>query len=110
MKAKSRAKPDTRARSSIFVESAKKARQDGKPIPTEDPTNILGSRKKIEVSSITKEGVTNTQNKTQITKKRLRFSLSLIILPMIAEQLIETRKSACPRKVQSWPTPPGICS
>jgi hypothetical protein len=71
------------------VESAKKAKQTGNPIPNEEP-NIAVKVKKLNMSlQKVKENVANIPKIIQNKINFLRLILELIMVPNIAEEAIE---------------------
>jgi hypothetical protein len=86
--------PETRARSSTVVHSAKNAKQLGKPNPIDMPKATLRVKKNIESIcwiSIRKMFVNNPRNIHDI-KNFFRLTLSLIMLLTIAENTATPRK------------------
>ena len=89
VKVKKNKTPEIRALSSVTVESARKAKHDGKPSPNDAPKSKLKTREKVVPWKIAGQAVVNTPKAIHDHKSFLRFTFSLIKLPIIADTTME---------------------
>lgn len=96
MKVRSITIPETRALSSVAVQSARKAAQQGKPNPNEKPKRMLESRVRNMPWKTANNAVDITPKVIQDKSSFLLLIFRLIKLPTIAEKAPKPKNNTNP--------------